>query len=166
MTVTVVSQAEVDAFNAGSKAVAAKASRIRPGNPQHRNSAVIQAEIDRTSESLTRFTRELSMKTARREKVVEAIGSVEGRIAAMKDAGVPSNHQNLQKLTGFTFATKHGTEYKPGILAQLQDELALLDRKIKQLTGAVPKQQSHCDAILPGLRAELAESKKWERLTT
>lgn len=165
MTVTVVTQAEVDAFNAGSKAVAAKAARVRPSNPQHRRSETIQAEIDRNTEPLQRFTRELREKTARREKVVEAIGSVEGRIAAMKDAGVPSNHQNLQRLTGFTFATKHGTEYKPGILQQLQDELVTLDKKIKQLTASVPNEQKRCDKVLPGLRAELAESKKWEKLT-
>jgi len=165
MAVTVVSKEEFDTFHAGSKAIAKKMSMQRPSNPQHRNSAVIQAEIDRNLEPLTRFTRELSEKTARREKVVEAIGSIEGRIDAMRAAGVPSNHQNLQKLTGFTFATKHGTEYKPGILQQLQDELVALDRKIKQLTDGVPKQQSHCDKVLPALRAELDAAKKWERLT-
>jgi hypothetical protein len=165
MTV-VVTQAELDTFNAPSKAVAKKMSMQRPSNPQHRMAATIQAEIDRNLEPLQRFTRELSEKTDRREKIVEAIGSIQGRIDSMREAGVPANTFSLQKLTGFTFATKYGTEYKPGILQQLQGELVSLDRKIKQLTDAVPKQQSHCDAVLPGLRDELAESKKWERLTT
>jgi hypothetical protein len=166
MTV-VVTQAELDTFNAPSKAVAKKMSMQRPSNPQHRMAATIQAEIDRNLEPLQRFTRELSEKTDRREKVVEAIGSVEGRIDAMKAAGVPHNHQNLQRLTGFTFSDKfEGKVYKPGILAQLQDELVTLDKKIKQLTDVVPNQKSHCDAVLPGLRAELDAAKKWERLTT
>ena len=163
----VVSQQELDAFNAGSKAASAKAARVPPSNPQHRNSAVIQAEIDRTSEPLTRFTRELREKTAHREKVVESIGSVEGRIYAMKAAGVTSNHPNLQRLTGFTFSDKHDQKvFRDGILQQLQKELSSLDKKIKQFTDTtVPNQQSHCDAVLPALRAELDAAKKWEKLT-
>jgi hypothetical protein len=167
MTVTVVTQQELDAFNAGSKAIAAKAARVRPSNPQHRRSETIQAEIDRNLEPLQRFTRELREKTARREKVVEAIGSIEGRIDAMKAAGVPHNHANLQRLTGFRFSNKAGDiVFKDGILQQLQNELASLDKKIKQLTDGVPKQQSHCDKVIPALRAELDAAKKWERLTT
>ncbi len=166
MSVNVVSQAEFDAFHAGSKAVAAKMARVRPSNPQHRTSATIQAEIDRNLEPLQRFTRELSEKTDRREKIMEAIGSVQGRIGSMREAGVPANHQNLQKLTGFRFSNKAGDiVYKDGILQQLQNELVILDRKIKQLSDAVPNQQAHCDAIIPTLQAELAEAKRWEKLT-
>jgi hypothetical protein len=116
-------------------------------------------------EPLQRFTRELSEKTDRREKIVESIGSVEGRIDSMKAAGVTSNHANLQRLTGFTFSNKYGErKFKDGILQQLQNELVILDRKIKQLTEGVPKQKAHCDAVIPTLQAELAEAKKWERL--
>jgi hypothetical protein len=166
MAVTVVTQEAFDAFRAPSMAVAKKMSMQRPSNPQHRTSATIQAEIDRNLEPLQRFTRELSEKTDRREKIVEAIGSIEGRIDAMRAAGVPSNHQNLQKLTGFRFSNKAGDiVYKDGILQQLQSELVILDRKIKQLTEAVPNQKAYCDAVIPTLQAELAEAKNWEKLT-
>lgn len=165
MTVNVVTQAEVDDFKRGSKAAARKMAAQRPSFPQHRSAATIQAEIDRNVEPLTRFSRELSEKTAKRKKVVEAIGSVEGQIAALKDAGVAANHYAMQKLNGYTFSDKHDQKvFKPGLLQNLQEELATLDRKIKILAVAIPNTEKRLNSLLPGLKTELEAAKNWERL--
>jgi chromosome segregation ATPase len=160
----VVSQAEVDQFNAPIKADAK--ARTFGNKPQRRYSQIIQSEINRNSEPLERFTRNLGECQERRKQVVKVIGDTEAKVAELKAGGVPSNHANLQRLTGYSFTDKSGMLIRhDGILDRLKSELLNLDVRIENLKEAVEKHQAHCDSLIPTLKAELAEAKRWERLT-
>jgi septal ring factor EnvC (AmiA/AmiB activator) len=85
----VVSQSEVDQFNAPMKAVSK--ARTFGNKPQRRHSQTIQSEINRNSEPLQRFTRNLSECQERRKEVVKIITESEAKLAELKAGGVPSN---------------------------------------------------------------------------
>jgi chromosome segregation ATPase len=161
----VVAQEELDRFN---KPIQAAAKARTFGNkPQRRDSGTIQSEINRNSEPLERFTRNLSEYQERRTQVVKVVGDTEAKIAELKAGGVPSNHVNLQRLTGYSFTDKAGMLVRhDGILDRLKAELLNLDVRIETLKEAVEKHKAHCDSLIPTLQAELAEAKQWERITT
>ena len=160
----VVSQSEVDQFNAPMKAVSK--ARTFGTKPQRRSSQTIKSELDRNLEPLQRFTRNLSECQERRKQVVTVIGDTEKKIAELKAGGVPSNHVNLQRLTGYSFTDKSGMLVRhDGIVDRLKAELLNLDVRIETLKEAVEKHKAHCDSLIPTLQAELAEAKRWEKLT-
>jgi transposase len=160
----VVTQEELDRFNAPIKAVAK--ARTFGTKPQRRDSGTIQSEINRNQEPLQRFTRNLSECQERRKQVVMVVGDTESKIAELKAGGVPSNHVNLQRLTGYSYTGKNGIPGRvDGIVDRLKAELLNLDVRIETLEEAVEKHKAHCDSLIPTLQAELAEAKRWEKLT-
>jgi uncharacterized small protein (DUF1192 family) len=157
MSVTVVTQEDVNRFNAPAQAVAKRIADKNIGR-KRRASGTIKHELE-ARQSLNRNTvRQLEEAKAQRVELINSVDQITARVAALRAEG--AHRGALEKYVGYDFTDKAERKvHHPGTLDVCKEELARLDKRIANLQKGVENLKS----TLP-LEEELAESLRLEKL--
>jgi exonuclease VII small subunit len=163
----VMTQEEVDRFNAGSKQAALDAAKLNPTKSRPRHSSVIRAELERQKLSLNSVGRMLVKAEETVTQAKAALKQTNDQLAELRKAGFAENSPQVQRLRGSSFRSKVTDlpVHQDGVLDRLNQAISEQVPRLRMLEDNYARDTKRLQPILAALETELAEALRLERLT-
>jgi hypothetical protein len=161
-----VTQEELNTFNAGSKAAAITQAKLNPLNLKPRFSKLIQSELERAKLSLNSVGTMLQKSEEALANAVAALAVANQQLAELRKAGFAENSTPVQKLRGSSFRSK-ATDlivHQDGVIDRLNRAIAEGTARVKMLEESHRREADNIAPIVRKLEEELAEALRLERV--
>ncbi len=166
MSMMVVTQEEVDRFNAGSKQAALDAAKLNPMKRKPRASGTVRAELERTKLSLHSVGTMLQKSEEALTNAVAALDAAKEQLTELRKAGYAENSAPVQKLLGSSFRSRVTDlpVHQPGVIDRLNAAIAEHTPRVKTLEASHKREADRIAPVVRKLEAELAEALRLERV--
>jgi septal ring factor EnvC (AmiA/AmiB activator) len=166
MSVMIVTQEELNAFNKPIAKAAKEAQTRNPVKVKPRSSGTVRAELERAKLSLHSVGTLLQRSEDALAKATTALAEATDQIAELRKAGFRENSAPVQKLLGSSFRSRVTDlpVHQPGVIDRLNAAIAEHTPRVKTLQDNHVREAARVTPVVRKLEAELAEALRLERV--